>query len=327
MHFIFTWPDDDNNKTTRTTTMVTTSLPAQHKHKAVVDSDDNAALSVPQFKIRSVFDPEDKFGFVYSFSRIGIDQPQPNAGKHFLALNVPCGETTQGVAGVMNFLSSRTVKNAQSVSCNGLDLITKEITGQRKRELFQTHLRANERSDERLYELVPRFDFWKTQDRPAEWGRKPAAPEGKHDLVEEIIGAWRPMVESYGYCRHLDRNPGNNSIMNLKRVHLHEALLHIEDWTVDWFSDLNAEQVEYVRSHSAYFAEITKVVLRPLEFCCYCRLMEDQLEADKKLKKCGGCRALYYCSVSCQRADWREHKKRCAMFAHSQASFIASLPS
>ena len=54
--------------------MVTTSLPAQHKHKAVIDSHDDEALSVPQFKIRSVFDPEDKFGFVYSFSRIGIDQ-------------------------------------------------------------------------------------------------------------------------------------------------------------------------------------------------------------------------------------------------------------
>jgi hypothetical protein len=36
--------------------------------------------------------------------------------------------------------------------------------------------------------------------------------------------------------------------------------------------------------------------------------------------RCGGCRALVYCSPGCQRADWRDHKRRCeyvksAMFA------------
>ncbi len=30
-----------------------------------------------------------------------------------------------------------------------------------------------------------------------------------------------------------------------------------------------------------------------------------------KFKTCGICRRVYYCSVKCQRADWKEHKKTC----------------
>ena len=34
-------------------------------------------------------------------------------------------------------------------------------------------------------------------------------------------------------------------------------------------------------------------------------------QKEKKLKRCGKCRRVYYCSVKCQRADWKEHKKVC----------------
>ncbi len=38
--------------------------------------------------------------------------------------------------------------------------------------------------------------------------------------------------------------------------------------------------------------------------CNYCNNIE------KKTKKCGGCNQRY-CSIECQQADWKEHKKIC----------------
>ena len=32
----------------------------------------------------------------------------------------------------------------------------------------------------------------------------------------------------------------------------------------------------------------------------------------QELKRCGQCRAEWYCDAKCQAADWREHKKRCS---------------
>ena len=31
----------------------------------------------------------------------------------------------------------------------------------------------------------------------------------------------------------------------------------------------------------------------------------------EKIKKCGNCKLVYYCSVNCQKNDWLEHKKVC----------------
>lgn len=35
------------------------------------------------------------------------------------------------------------------------------------------------------------------------------------------------------------------------------------------------------------------------------------LDGTKSRKKCGRCKAKYYCSLECQRKDWGEHKKEC----------------
>lgn len=32
---------------------------------------------------------------------------------------------------------------------------------------------------------------------------------------------------------------------------------------------------------------------------------------DQKMKKCSGCRRVYYCSVKCQKKDWTGHEKIC----------------
>ncbi len=48
-----------------------------------------------------------------------------------------------------------------------------------------------------------------------------------------------------------------------------------------------------------------------LELKTRCMTCDIYGQKEKKLKKCGICRRVYYCSVKCQRADWKEHKKVC----------------
>lgn len=39
--------------------------------------------------------------------------------------------------------------------------------------------------------------------------------------------------------------------------------------------------------------------------CSYC------LKTDKKTKRCASCQSSYYCSKECQKADYKNHKKKC----------------
>ena len=32
---------------------------------------------------------------------------------------------------------------------------------------------------------------------------------------------------------------------------------------------------------------------------------------DKKMRKCGDCKSIYYCSKECQKSDWNNHKHKC----------------
>ena len=45
--------------------------------------------------------------------------------------------------------------------------------------------------------------------------------------------------------------------------------------------------------------------------CMTCMTSNIYGQKVKKLKKCGICRRVYYCSVKCQRKDWKEHQKVC----------------
>lgn len=43
--------------------------------------------------------------------------------------------------------------------------------------------------------------------------------------------------------------------------------------------------------------------------CARCHVNEVQLQ--RRLLNCGGCRSVQYCSQECQRNDWSRHKQMC----------------
>ena len=45
----------------------------------------------------------------------------------------------------------------------------------------------------------------------------------------------------------------------------------------------------------------------PFDACATCGKHQTQLQ----LKKCGRCKAVFYCSVACQKNDWKQHKTEC----------------
>ena len=38
---------------------------------------------------------------------------------------------------------------------------------------------------------------------------------------------------------------------------------------------------------------------------------KEKIGEKDKMKKCGKCKGVYYCTADCQQADWKEHKKCC----------------
>ena len=61
--------------------------------------------------------------------------------------------------------------------------------------------------------------------------------------------------------------------------------------------------------HAAWIAAMNAegaadVVDRPRS-CAYCKCQ------GQAFKKCAGCRAVHYCSLSCQRSHWMHHKRHC----------------
>ena len=55
----------------------------------------------------------------------------------------------------------------------------------------------------------------------------------------------------------------------------------------------------------------TKEVPQPVLKCAVCGKTGSGDKQEKPLKSCSQCKSIFYCSVDCQRADWKEHKPIC----------------
>ena len=45
-----------------------------------------------------------------------------------------------------------------------------------------------------------------------------------------------------------------------------------------------------------------------------CTNLRNALQEGRRNKVCSACRMVHYCSVPCQKADWKEHKAGCRVF-------------
>ena len=62
--------------------------------------------------------------------------------------------------------------------------------------------------------------------------------------------------------------------------------------------------------------------MKKMGMCCNsnCNLPDRMVER-RKMFSCTGCRVSNYCSVACQRADWKRHKEVCTILVEKKAAF------
>ena len=75
-------------------------------------------------------------------------------------------------------------------------------------------------------------------------------------------------------------------------------------------SRFTTEQLEAIMASTASACLQTAPVTSPatpvtLQTCATCQ------KQGTDLKRCGACKAVYYCSVDCQSKDWQKHKLTC----------------
>jgi len=57
-----------------------------------------------------------------------------------------------------------------------------------------------------------------------------------------------------------------------------------------------------------------------IDKCCYCGILEYQLK--RKLKTCGECKMVFYCSQECQGKNWKFHKPHCLSYIETKQKII-----
>jgi hypothetical protein len=243
-------------------------------------------------------------GFMYSYNN--GNRPE------FLALDVPEAKS-KAVAGVMNFLAERTCESGQTVhsKSGGVYLLLYEVTGDRRSRLLDTHMlfatnpMFNPSPQKPIFQLIPLFE----SDDPAAWGNLPAAPQGREDLVDAIIEAWR---HANNFIRFVDGNRLNCSIANLERVDLAFALKHSHTMHVNWKEYLSDEQWAFVRKNIRYFRQLVGALYPPKDKRCeVCGSGLGNEEEQAQLSNCGGCKSAWYCCREHQIQDRAAHKKEC----------------
>ena len=208
-----------------------------------------------------------------------------------------------------------------------------------REQIIANYATANWGYDSNLYEFVPTFPYYHPYDDDyddllTEWGRSPPAPDGHDGITTSILYSWE---EHKTFLMYIDGDMTNNRIDNLIQVDLATALSHVgeDGWTVNWASNLDDDEEEFVLEHLEYFIDVAKVLFRPPASCASCGWLPTRspmvttLLADtttdngnnnktkkkkKALKFCSRCKYVQYCCVSCQKKDWKLHKGTCEAY-------------
>ena len=197
----------------------------------------NQTKSYGSHQVVSVFDPDDKLGFLYT---VGLHE---RGRSEFAALNVPKKEI-KAICQLMNFLAPRDVKDNQTVESFGHEAITKQVSGQERLDLLCNNMcQCHPEAEVTL--LIPRFRHWPPL---------PRAPKGKQVLAEKMLSILRKSSP----IRHVDGNTLNNAFTNLELVSVPDALMHPE-WTTDLLrleEDVTEEEYDFVFSNVPYFLKV-----------------------------------------------------------------------
>ena len=65
-----------------------------------------------------------------------------------------------------------------------------------------------------------------------------------------------------------------------------------------------------MQAHAEHQYDLASFIIKLTRYASQCACCE-QKGADVKLQACSGCTTTYYCSTTCQKQDWKQHKQTC----------------
>ena len=100
------------------------------------------------------------------------------------------------------------------------------------------------RYDVESHRIVPKFAWCLSLVFKDKFDTMPQATESEA-MTNSILNVWRAQGT---FIRFVDGSTLNFNISNLEYVSLKEAMLHVEDWKVDWDMNLCPAQIAVVRN-------------------------------------------------------------------------------
>lgn len=92
--------------------------------------------------------------------------------------------------------------------------------------------------------------------------------------------------------------------------------------SVDELMDFLGDPAADAHKRTVTLNGVTRCV-KGLKICGHCKAgygINPPFPSDGK--RCGGCRNIHYCNETCQRADWRRHKKVCATYSQARENCL-----
>ena len=90
------------------------------------------------------------------------------------------------------------------------------------------------------------------------------------------------------------------------------SLLQFDHVTVR-LAEFSEEMDNFLMEHTLHGTDCQVGEWFPEKFCQSC-----MTTVQAKLKRCSGCRAVWYCGVECQKLHWKAHKKECLLLKNNK---------